>query len=181
MKQHFPNMLCVLRMLLAPVMLWAAPRPPGFMALYFACGATDVADGFLARGWKVHSALGARLDTLADLVFWACCFGALIWQAGSIFHTAVVLAFVAVALLRGVNALLTRWRFGKWGMLHTWGNKAAGLALFVAVPVCVAVGYIASPVLWPVFVLSFAAAAEETACLLRMRVYNADCKGLFWN
>jgi CDP-diacylglycerol--glycerol-3-phosphate 3-phosphatidyltransferase len=40
-----------------------------FWVLYLIAGLTDILDGFLARRWDMESQYGARLDSLADIVF----------------------------------------------------------------------------------------------------------------
>lgn len=77
---NIPNILAILRILLAPLMLWflvdrANPIFDGIhvswldycAALIFVIASiTDGFDGFIARAWKQQTNLGAILDPLAD-------------------------------------------------------------------------------------------------------------------
>ncbi len=70
-----PNVVTLTRRSVADY-LWArllvgAPvTAPTALAALFAAGATDIADGALARGLQRQSRLGAYLDATADLEFW---------------------------------------------------------------------------------------------------------------
>ena len=44
-----------------------------FWTLYVLCGLSDMADGWLARKLQAESKTGAVLDSVADIVFVACC------------------------------------------------------------------------------------------------------------
>jgi CDP-diacylglycerol--glycerol-3-phosphate 3-phosphatidyltransferase len=77
---NLPNALALLRVALAPLMLWLLidrtnPLFEGihetwmdyFAALVFVIASvTDFFDGFIARSWNQKTTLGAILDPLAD-------------------------------------------------------------------------------------------------------------------
>jgi cardiolipin synthase len=67
-----PNALSVLRLLGVPVFLWLLLGPHADVAaliLLAVSGATDWADGVLARRWNQMSRLGALLDPAADRLY----------------------------------------------------------------------------------------------------------------
>ncbi|KAK7901801.1 hypothetical protein WMY93_018570 [Mugilogobius chulae] len=66
-----PNLLCVCRILLAPVLghLIMTQHFHLSLALFTLAGATDLLDGYIARTWPSQkSALGSALDPLADKI-----------------------------------------------------------------------------------------------------------------
>ena len=72
-KRHrqIPNILTVLR-LFAPILIIPSAisgNIPLTVSLAAAFGLTDLADGFIARHWKLTSELGKNLDALADKLF----------------------------------------------------------------------------------------------------------------
>uniref|UniRef100_A0A8D3DSY7 Cardiolipin synthase (CMP-forming) n=1 Tax=Scophthalmus maximus TaxID=52904 RepID=A0A8D3DSY7_SCOMX len=66
-----PNLLCVCRILLAPLLghLIIQQHFHLSLALFTLAGATDLLDGYIARTWPTQkSALGSALDPLADKI-----------------------------------------------------------------------------------------------------------------
>lgn len=68
--RHLPNAITLLRLAIAPATVWlilTAKMTPAFW-LFIGAGATDAADGALARMMGTQSSLGSYLDALADKV-----------------------------------------------------------------------------------------------------------------
>ena len=72
-----PNMLSISRLILIPAMLIPAyfieDEPQArfvFLIMFIIIGVTDKLDGTLARYLNQTTALGAKLDTIADMVFY---------------------------------------------------------------------------------------------------------------
>jgi len=72
---NFPNLLAYIRIVLTPVVMAFVllndyiENSFGLAAGFFAVAAlTDMADGYLARRWKITTTLGAFLDSVADKV-----------------------------------------------------------------------------------------------------------------
>lgn len=67
MISNLPNLISLLRLLLAPIMLHIDHK---YLPLFFfSLALTDALDGFLARRWHVETKVGKVLDPLADKVF----------------------------------------------------------------------------------------------------------------
>lgn len=155
--KHLPNLLTVLRFLGALGLIFSDVGSVAFWVIYFACGLSDMADGFLARKLHCESKTGALLDSLADLAFVACCCIKLIpvlafpkwlwiWGAG----------IVLIKLINQISALVM---YRKCVFLHTIANKATGLMLFVGVPLTLFLESIVPMVIIAV-VATFAAVQE---------------------
>ena len=67
-RPYLPNLLSSLRIVLAPAMLGAAYSDSklGLTILLAVNVVSDALDGFLARKWKVETAIGQRLDHWGD-------------------------------------------------------------------------------------------------------------------
>ena len=66
------------------VLLFIPLRSAGFLAVYTLTGLTDALDGWLARKTGTASDFGARLDSIADLLFYAVLlfrFSPVLWRA----------------------------------------------------------------------------------------------------
>ncbi len=132
-KCTLPNLLSVLRMLGTAALLFAEPFTIAFFVLYSLCGLTDVLDGTIARATHTTSDLGAKLDSAADLLFYAVLlvriFPAL-WQR---LPRTVWLLVGAALLVRVASYTLVAVRDHSFASLHTVLNKLTGLMVF-AVP-----------------------------------------------
>ena len=65
------NFITLLRMIGTMGLLFLRPMSPQFLTIYLLTGITDVLDGWLARKTGTASEFGARLDSIADLLFYA--------------------------------------------------------------------------------------------------------------
>ena len=66
-----PNICTMLRIVGTVGLLLIRPLTLPFYILYTFCGITDVLDGTIARATNSTSEFGARLDSIADLIFYA--------------------------------------------------------------------------------------------------------------
>lgn len=155
--KHLPNFITSFRFLGALGLLFSDVGSVAFWVIYFACGLSDMADGFLARKLHCESKTGALLDSLADLAFVVCCCIKLIpvlalpnwlWIWGAV--------IVLIKLINQVSSLVM---YRKCVLLHTIANKATGLLLFGGVPLTLFLESIVPMVIIAV-VATFAAVQE---------------------
>ncbi len=169
-----PNILSCSRIVLSVLLLFVADKPVGFIVLYCICGLTDVADGYLARKYNAITKLGSRLDSLGDFTFYAVCLYVFyrFIKGGNL--KLIIACMAGIAVIRVTNLVITKVKFGQWGMTHTIGNKIAGFVLFLALPLYVFTG---NAPLWSLAAAGFISAIsalEETAILLRHTTYDVD-------
>lgn len=155
--KHLPNFITALRFLGALGLLFSDVGGVAFWLIYFVCGLSDMVDGFLARKLHCESKTGALLDSLADLAFVVCCCIKLIpilalphwlWFWGA--------AIVAIKVINQISAIVM---YKKCRFPHTIANKAAGLLLFIGVPLTVFLESVVPMVIIAV-VATFAAVQE---------------------
>ena len=154
--KNLPNFITALRFLGAFCLLFSDVGSVAFWAIYFACGLSDMVDGFLARKLHCESKKGALLDSLADLAFVVgCCImiPVLILPHWLWFWGAVI---VAIKVINQISAIVM---YKKCRFPHTIANKAAGLLLFVGVPLTVFLESVVPMVIIAV-VATFAAVQE---------------------
>ena len=113
-------------------LLFFGVKSYAFWTIFFVCGMSDIVDGYLARKLRCESKTGALLDSLADLVFVACCcykllpvlaFPKWLWIWGG--------AIFAIKIINQVCALVM---YKQCVFPHTIANKVTGVLLFVGVP-----------------------------------------------
>lgn len=123
------NLITSCRILLSLLLLFFPALSPGFFGIYLAAGLSDMLDGFVARRTNSASPLGARLDSMADLLFLAVCLIKLLPVL-----TLPVWLWVwvgLIALLRLANVVSGFTCRKKLVLLHTRANKLTGALLFL--------------------------------------------------
>jgi len=127
--KYVPNILSITRIVLAVTLLLVAPLSRQFFVIYVVCGISDIADGIIARRFKVTSAFGSRLDSIGDVVLTLIMLYIIlpiillpIWLLVWIFLI-IVLRFISVGI--------AIYRYRKPTLLHTILNRAVAMALFL--------------------------------------------------
>lgn len=67
-KIQVPNLITLLRIGLCIGLIWTKPLSSLFIIIYVVAILSDVIDGAIARHYNLMSELGAKLDSLADLI-----------------------------------------------------------------------------------------------------------------
>ena len=181
-KKHtftIADCLTTARMAGTVALVFLRPLSPAFFFLYALTGLTDVLDGWIARMTHTVSDFGAKLDSAADLLFYAVMllrvFPALWYLLPKIIWYLVAVS-VAVRIAAYLTAAL---KYHQFASLHTWLNKLTGLAVFLVPFLLVtpwAVGYC-----WAVTAVAVASSAEELAIHLHKQAYQADTKSILSN
>jgi CDP-diacylglycerol--glycerol-3-phosphate 3-phosphatidyltransferase len=123
------NLITGSRIILSIFLLFFAPFSAAFYALYLAAGLTDMVDGAVARKTDTVSEFGAKLDTIADIVFTAVCMILIlplidmpVW---------IYLWIACIAFIKLANVIISYIRMKKLTSVHSVINKIAGAALFI--------------------------------------------------
>ena len=117
------RILCSICLLLCPVFSVA------FYIMYLFCGITDMVDGTIARKTKSASESGARLDSVADIVFVAVCFAKILPLIQ--FPAWLWIWIVVIATIKIGNVVWGWICNKKMVSIHTVLNKATGFLLFL--------------------------------------------------
>lgn len=127
--KHIADSITGLRIVFSIAILFFEPLSPAFYALYTAAGLTDMIDGTVARKTNTVSDFGAKLDTIADLVFVAVCLIKLL----PILDIPLWLRIwiTVIALIKVINLISGLVIQKKWIALHTVMNKVTGALCFL--------------------------------------------------
>lgn len=127
--RHVPNAISALRIVLSLSLLNLKPLTGPFFAVYIMCGVTDALDGFIARKLHVESTFGAKIDSIADLVF----FGSALYVFVSSMSIPLFLLVWAAVLVfyRALELFLAFRKYKAWPALHTRALKVSGLFFFL--------------------------------------------------
>lgn len=124
-----PNIFSILRILLSTVLILLEPFSDLFWIIYFACGVSDILDGYIARKTNSASKLGALLDSIGDIIFMGI---AIIVILPKIFIPMKIwIWIILIAFVRVISLVIGYFKYHTFATLHTYTNKATGLLLFI--------------------------------------------------
>ena len=129
MVKNVANILTSFRILGSILLLFFPVFSEAFYSIYLLCGFSDMLDGAIARKINSASGFGAKMDTVADLVFVAV---SLIKLLSTIHIPGWLWIWVSVIVIIKIGNII-------WGYvsikqfisLHTIMNKVTGLLLFL--------------------------------------------------
>lgn len=102
---------------------------PLFLSIYIFCGFTDLIDGPIARKTNSSSTLGASLDTIGDVLTYLALAKILISK--KLVPLWIFIWILSAGILFGVCAIITKSRFNKFYLPHTYLGKIFGGTVFV--------------------------------------------------
>ena len=110
-------------------LVFCAPLPLPFYAIYTTAGLSDILDGWIARKTNTATKFGEKLDTLADIVFTAV---VLIKLLPILELPLWIIVWVGViALIKLVNIVIGFVRNHTLTAVHSVFNKVTGVLVFM--------------------------------------------------
>ena len=132
MKKYItaPNILTFIRILCAIGLVFTEASGTAFYVLYLICGFTDAIDGTVARITKTASTFGAKLDSVADLMFYSVMilkfFPILLKTvSGNVWLAIILIVLIRVGIYLGFAI-----KYHALASNHTYLNKITGLTVF---------------------------------------------------
>ncbi len=173
--RSIPLALTVLRLLLAPVLVWMVyVGAPGisFAGVILLAFVSDIFDGVVARSLDVASSELRHFDSRADLVFYATAAWA-VWRLHPDVVRSVAVPALVVIGLDVVRHLFDFAKFGRDAAYHAWSSKAWGLSLAVALVLLMGFG-IAYPWIALTIVLGLVAQTEGLLISIVLPVWTHE-------
>ena len=129
--KNIANYISISRIIMAMVLLLSKTFSKTFYIIYIYCGLSDILDGFLARKYKIISKFGAKIDSVADMLF----VGVSLLKILPVIEISIgiYIWIIIIVLIKVFNIILGYIYYKRLTLLHTIANKITGLALF-AVP-----------------------------------------------
>lgn len=149
---------------------------PGFYGVYTLTGVTDALDGWVARKTGTASEFGAKLDSWADLLFYAVMIGRLFPVLYRLLPEEIWWAVLGIVCLRLCAYAVAGIKYRTFASLHTWLNKLTGLAVFL-IPYLLATPA-AAGFCWGVCAVAGLASLEELAIHLCLPDYDSGRKSI---
>ena len=150
-----------------------------FLVVYTFAGLTDVLDGWVARKTGSISEFGAKLDSIADMLFYGILLIRLFPVLYQILPGEIWYAVSVIVAVRFASYVAAAVRYHRFASLHTWMNKLTGAAVFLLPYVLFSKSCVVYS--WTVCILAFAASAEELAIHLLKANYIPDRKSFMQN
>jgi CDP-diacylglycerol--glycerol-3-phosphate 3-phosphatidyltransferase len=141
----WPNVITGLRIIGSPglIILALAEQLWWLGILVIILVFTEWLDGFLARGWHGESITGARLDTVADAVFYSSLLVAIVILNATLVRNEA--SWIAAATGSYLCSWLASWiKFRRLPSYHTWAAKAVWFVVGAGI-VCLLAGWSAWP------------------------------------
>lgn len=177
---NIPNIISVLRILASPFLFYllCTHQERVFVWLLIACLVSDIVDGLIARYFQLQSELGARLDSIGDLLTSIFAFlGVAMFQTA--FLISHVLPLIILVSLYFLIVLLALQKYGQISSFHTYFTRVAAYAqgiFFITL-------FLFGPneiIFYLMFALTFAAYLEEVILVFKLDAWQTDVRGLLW-
>lgn len=171
------NGVTLLRIAGTVALIFLPPLTPLFFWIYTLTGLTDVLDGWLARRTGTASEFGAKLDSIADLLFCTVMLVRLFPVLRQTLPVQIWYVAAGILFIRLGAYCAAAIRYRRFASMHTWLNKLTGTAVFLLPYVFAVSSGIAYG--WAVCVLACVASVEELAIHLCRKNYCADQRSIF--
>ena len=127
--KNIPNYISISRIIMAVALLISKTFSVTFYIIYIYCGLSDILDGLLARKYKTTSEFGAKVDSIADIVF---VFVSILKIIPVIeIPIAICIWIIIIVLIKIFNIICGYKYYKKLTLLHTIANKITGFVLFI--------------------------------------------------
>lgn len=133
MKKFFtaPNIITCVRILGTVALVFIEPFCVAFYVIWTICGVSDVLDGTVARMLKKESKFGARLDSIADIMFYLLMLYRVLPTLIAVLPRWIWIIVCVIALTR-IGAYVTALiKYKRFASLHSYLNKLSGFMLFL--------------------------------------------------
>lgn len=175
--KNLANGLSISRIFLSLVLLFIYANEWLFIGVYLVCGVSDVLDGYIARKTNTQSIIGAKLDSVADLVMFSVIMALLIiWMKSEILI--FIPWIISIFAIRVANILIAAFKYRKFVLLHTWANKFTGLLTFITPALYVI--FQATQVFLPICFIAVLSAIEEGIIHLTTNKPDLNRRSIFF-
>ena len=177
---NIPNIISLYRLLSFPIILWIAFAGEERLFAILLCInlVTDILDGLIARVFKMETAIGAKLDSLADIGTYICAFtGIYLFKSEELLpHIYSFGTLLGLIIFCNIFSLI---KFKESASLHLYSTKIGGYIqgtfFFVLFLFNFYTPFYYFMVIWGI--LSF---IEHFIVQLKLKEMKSNSKGLYW-
>lgn len=172
-----PNFITLLRMVGTVCLVFTIPFSGAFYVVYTLCGLSDVLDGLIARLTKKTTEFGAKLDSIADILFYTVMLIRIFPVLWEVLPKSIWYLVAVVLLIRCVSYLTAAVKYKRFAARHTYLNKLTGVALFSVPYFLTHTGDVI--VCFVVCIIAVLASLEELVIHLSSKEYDSKRKTIF--
>jgi len=173
---NWGNLISIFRIIFSPIILLFPPFSGLFFIFYSIFCISDIFDGYIARKTNSTTKLGAKLDSIGDIIL-------IIIVAIAIlpiinFPIIIWTWIFIILIIRIISVVIAYYKYKRFIILHTTSNKLSGFLIFLFVYLYpfIDTGIILSIIC---IFITFSA-IEELIIHLKSKKLNIDIKGLFF-
>ena len=174
--KHIPNIITISRIAASMLLLFTINYPVLFICIFLYAGISDVLDGILARKMKINSRLGAGLDSAADFLLFIIILICMVIELGDRLNHFYPL-LIGIAAIRLFSLGYAAMKYHCFLILHTWGNKITGLAIYASIIIYKITAW--ESAFYIVALIAMLSAIEELIIHITSKLPEPDRKGLF--
>lgn len=175
-----PNALSSYRLAASPALLYLCLTDQRHLFLWGLSVSllTDILDGLIARRFHLETALGALLDSVADMATYIVAIAALVRFKKQVFVDHPLATSLVLACYFG-ELLLALWRYGRLSSFHTLLAKATAYVQGLFILGLLGFGF------HPAFFyftagLSVVSLVEEMVLVMLLPRWECNVRGLYW-
>ena len=162
------NYISVSRIIMSIILFVTEPFSIAFYIIYIYCGISDILDGFIARKSKNESEIGARLDSVSDIIFVTVAMFKILPNLN--LTNGIIIYLLFIVCIKIVNVICGYIYHKKIVLPHTIANKVTGFILFISPFIIVNIN---NPIIFEIIICSIATfAAVQEGYYIRKRNYN---------
>ncbi|MBR6535241.1 MAG: CDP-alcohol phosphatidyltransferase family protein [Clostridia bacterium] len=124
------NCMTAFRVVGSLILLLVEPFTVTFYVLYTLCGLSDAVDGITARLTKTSSEFGAKLDSIADMLFYAVMIFKIFANLVDILPQFVWYTVATALVVRAASYVIAAVKYKRFAAVHTYMNKLTSLTIF---------------------------------------------------
>ena len=176
MKMNVANIISLTRPFLALSLFFFINNVRMFIIMYTLCWFTDLIDGPIARATKTKSDFGSKLDDLGDYTtIFVLVVIMTIWLGARM--NEFIPLIITIFLIKIGNGIITKAKYGKVYIIHTYLAKFTAFVIFIAPIVFLLTGSIA--LFYVVMIVGYLEAVEECIIHFTRKTYNPEKKSIF--